>query len=131
MTRKSINRTGIREGGPGAVVLAAILAVLAVGPRPASAAFEQTAVSPRARAMGESAVATTDAAFAVAHNPAALGDATGTSLAATYVQPYGLDFARLAYVSAAVPIPGAAGHLGLAVSSFDLELDQELTRRRG
>lgn len=114
MMRRSTNFTGM---------LAAALVALAVGPQPASAAFEQTAVSPRARAMGESAVATTDPAFAIAHNPAALGDATGTALAATYVQPYGLDFARLAYVSAAVPVPGAAGHLGLAVSSFAVEQD--------
>jgi hypothetical protein len=73
--------------------------------------------------MGESAVATPEAAFAVAHNPAALGDALGTALAATYVQPYGLDFARLAYVSAAIPLPGAAGHLGVAVSNFAVEHD--------
>jgi hypothetical protein len=97
------------------------LLVLALGAGPALAAFENVAVSPRARAMGESAVATPEAAFAVAHNPAALGEAAGTALGATYVRPFGLDFARLAYVSAAIPLPGAPGHLGVAVSSFAVE----------
>jgi hypothetical protein len=97
------------------------LLVLTLGAGPVLAAFENVAVSPRARAMGESAVATPEAAFAVAHNPAALGDATGTALAATYVRPFGLDFARLAYVSAAIPLPGAPGHLGVALSRFTVE----------
>jgi hypothetical protein len=110
MTRKTIHRCGL---------LASTVVLLAAGP--ATAAFENVAVSPRARAMGESAVATPEAAFAVAHNPAALGDATGAALAATYVQPYGLDFARLAYVSAAIPLPGAPGHLGVAFSNFAVE----------
>jgi hypothetical protein len=114
MTRKTITRCGL---------LALTVVVVASGARPAAAAFENVAVSPRARAMGESAVATPEAAFAVAHNPAALGDATGTALAATYVQPFGLEFARLAYLSAAIPLPGAPGHLGLAFSDFAVERD--------
>ncbi len=112
MTRKTITRCGL-------LALTVVLAV--AGARPAVAAFENVAVSPRARAMGESAVTTPEAAFSIAHNPAGLGDATGTALAATYVQPYGLEFARLAYASAAIPLPGAPGHLGVALSNFAVE----------
>jgi hypothetical protein len=116
MTRKTISRCGL---------LALTIVVAASGVRPAAAAFENVAVSPRARAMGESAVAVPEAAFALAHNPAALGDAVGTALAVTYVRPFGLDFARLAYVSAAIPLPGVSGHLGVALSSFAVEYEDE------
>ncbi len=112
-----------RKTNTGCGLLALTVVMLAAGARPAAAAFENVAVSPRARAMGESAVATPEAAFAVAHNPAGLGDATGTALAATYVQPYGLDFARLAYASAAIPLPGTSGHLGVALSNFAVEYE--------
>jgi hypothetical protein len=121
MTRKTTSRGGLLD----AILVAVTVVIATTGARPAAAAFENLAVSPRARAMGESAVAAPEAAFAVAHNPAALGDATGGALAATYVRPFGLDFARLAYVSAAIPLPGAPGHLGVAFSNFDVEHEGE------
>jgi len=95
-----------------------ILATLGFSAGPASAFFENTVVSPRARAMGESSVAVDDAAYAAFQNPGQLGGITSGKVAASYVRPFNLDFTDFVYFGAGVPVSEKWGNLGLALSSF-------------
>ena len=95
-----------------------ILATLGLSALPASAFFENTVVSPRARAMGESSVAVQDAAYAAFYNPAQLGDLTSGKAAVSYVRPFRLDFTDFFYVGTGIPISEKWGNLGVAMSDF-------------
>lgn len=94
-----------------------ILAGLALA-APAGAYFEPTPVSARSRAMGESFTAVPDQAFAVFHNTAWLADVPNGEMGASYVRPFGLSFSDFYAASAAIPLQGDFGNLGLGVSHF-------------
>jgi hypothetical protein len=103
---------------------------LGLSAMPAAASFENVAVSPRARAMGESAVAMADDAFAPYYNPAGLALLGGPTFAASYVRPYGVSFLDLGYVGGAFPLGGRRGTLGVGLRRLATEyegalLDQE------
>ncbi len=100
-----------------------ILATLGFSAVPASAFFENTVVSPRARAMGESSVAVEDAAYAAFLNPGQLGGITSGKVGATYVRPFSLDFTDFFYLGAGIPLSEKWGNLGLGMSSFEVEYD--------
>ncbi|HVP39972.1 MAG TPA: hypothetical protein VMS93_12400 [Candidatus Saccharimonadales bacterium] len=113
-----------------AVLLAAGLVLAALAARDARAAFEYLEVDPRARAMGGAFTAMDGGALALFHNPASLALTEQTSVGATYVQPQGLDFVKLAAVGAVTRLPGAAGGLGIAFRRLatdynDVTLDAE------
>ncbi len=94
-----------------------ILAGLALA-APAGAYFESTPVSARSRAMGESFTAVPDVAFAALHNAAWLADVPNGEVAASYVRPFGYDFTDFYAASAAIPLQGNFGNLGLGVTHF-------------
>lgn len=105
---------------------AAILALVSLATlvAPAQAAFENLMVSPRARAMGDAAVALDDASYAATLNPAQLGRLGGPgAVGASYVQPYGLDFHRLYYLGGAVRMPGQSGSLGFGFRQYGVEYE--------
>ncbi len=111
-----------------------MMAALLLGGAPAWAAFENIMVSPRARAMGEAGVAVPDAPFAAFLNPAGLAEMPARTGHAglSYVQPFGLDFNRLAYLGAAQRLPGRLGSVGFGLRQFsvdyqDVDLLKELT----
>ncbi len=121
---------------PRILVSRLILALVLLAPLAARAAFEDVTIDPRARGMGEASVAVADAPFAVATNPAFLARADRPTLAATYVQPYGLAFARQAFIGAAIPLPGKAGAVGVGMRRFSVtqgavDLMTELTLSAG
>ena len=103
---------------------------LGLSAAPAAASFDNIAVSPRARAMGESAVAMADDAFAPYYNPAGLAMLGGPTFAASYVRPNGLTFLDLGYAGGACPLGAHAGTLGIGLRRLATEyegalLDQE------
>jgi hypothetical protein len=98
-----------------------LLAALGLSAAPALAAFENVDVSPRHRAMGDTGVAITDGAFAPYFNPAGLAIGTGPSVGWSFVRPYGVDFADLLYLGAAIPLPGTSDALGFGVRRFAVE----------
>ncbi len=100
------------------LTLILILATLGLSAGPASALFDNTVVSPRYRAMGESSVAVQDEAFAAFVNPAQMGDIDGGKVAVTYVQPFRLDFTDFIYMGAGIPLSKKWGNLGVAMSHF-------------
>ena len=72
-----------------------ILATLGFSAVPASAFFENTVVSPRARSMGESSVAVADAAYAAFLNPGQLGSITTAKIGAIRrLGDHTMDFVR-------------------------------------
>ncbi len=95
-----------------------ILATLALSAAPATAFFEDTDVNPRSRAMGEASVAVLDGAFAAFQNPGGLGELEGGEVAATYVQPFRLDFTDFFYLGTGLPVSEKYGNIGLAMSHF-------------
>lgn len=100
-----------------------VLVVLGLSAQPASALFENTAINPAGRAMGETGVATGDGAYAAMTNPAQLAGFQGGELATSYVQPFGYDFNDFYYLGSAFALEPRWGHLGLAVSSFGVDSD--------
>jgi len=95
-----------------------ILVTLGFSAVPASAFFENTVVSPRARAMGESAVAVQDAAYAAVLNPSQLGKLDGGKVSASYVKPFRLDFTDFFYLGTGIPVSEKWGNVGVAISHF-------------
>ncbi len=100
-----------------------ILAALGLSAAPASALFEQTVISPRSRAMGETSVAVSDVAFAAFSNPGQLGLVDRREVAATYVQPFRLDFTDFFYVGGALPIDAKYGNVGVGISHFKVSFN--------
>ena len=99
-----------------------ILATLGFSAGTASAFFENTVVSPRARAMGESSVAVQDAAYAAFLNPGQLADIDAGKVATSYVRPFRLDFTDFYYLGAGAPVSEKWGNVGLAMSIFKVGL---------
>ncbi|MBE0565966.1 MAG: hypothetical protein IH621_08425 [Krumholzibacteria bacterium] len=97
-----------------------VIAALGLPAGDAAAFFETTQVSPRARAMGETGVASPDAAWAPFLNPAALGTATGGEAAASYQRPFRLDFTDFVAVGVGLPFDTRFGRFGLGLSSFSV-----------
>jgi hypothetical protein len=97
-----------------------VLAALGLAAVPASAFFDNTMVSPRARAMGESAVAVPDGAYAAFLNPGMLGGLEHGQGAASYVQPFRLGFTDFLYGGAGIPLSEKYGSLGVALSHFSV-----------
>ncbi|MEN8006068.1 MAG: hypothetical protein ABFS42_03595 [Candidatus Krumholzibacteriota bacterium] len=94
------------------------LAMLGLSTVPASAFFDNTMVSPRARAMGEASVAVHDGAHAAFLNPGNLGEMNGGEVAASYVQPFRLDFTDFFYFGTGIPLSEKWGNLGVGMSIF-------------
>jgi len=99
---------------------------------PALASFDDIEVSPRLRGVGSTGVATLDDAYAPLRNPSALAWADGASGAFSYLQPFSLEFATQNAVTASIPLPGAAGGIGIGIRTFGVRylgetLDQEET----
>lgn len=98
-----------------ALLCAGLLAALAL---PARAAFEDIEVSPRSRALGEAGAAAAFDTYAALHNPAALAWSADVAGAGSYLEPFSLPFTSQSTVAAALPLPGSAGGVGLAVRTF-------------
>jgi len=107
----------IRLGASGAVVFA--LTFLVTGS--AQALFDDLALSPRARAMGEATTATMDDAWGYYYNPALLTLVGIPQVGATTAEPNGLDFNRLTSVAAAIPLQGKRGTLAVAWRRYAVE----------
>jgi hypothetical protein len=105
---------------------------------PAGAAFEELAVSPRARAMGEATVTVSGDAWAFDHNPALLALAQRGRIATSTVQPFGIDGLRLTGLGMSMPIPGDRGgaafgykHWSVDRGEVSLTTEQTLTFAHG
>lgn len=97
-------------------ILLALVVVAAA--TPAGAVFENLTVSPRARAMGDAAVAVADPAYAAYQNSAVLGSYSEGSVAASYVRPYTLGFLDLFYLGGSIPLSPKLGAIGLGLRHF-------------
>lgn len=98
------------------LVAAGILAATAV-----HAAFEDVEVSPSLRATGGAGLAQLADPYAAFHNPASLAWMGRGTAAASYVQPFQLDFASQSVAVAAFRLPGRAGGLGVGWREFGVE----------
>jgi len=112
------------------LLFAALVLGLAAGP--ASAAFDNVDISPRARAMGDAAVATANDAFAPYFNPAGMAAMRGHTLGNSYVQPYGLDFTDQAYFGGVFAMNKRFGSFGFGLRRWattyeDVDLHTETT----
>lgn len=103
------------------ITIICILTALGLSAGAVQAAFEDVAVSPRARAMGESGVAVPDGPYATYLNPGHLAAAVENDLAASYVQPFNLSFAEYYHMGAALPFGTDNGSVGLSFSQFRVE----------
>ena len=88
---------------------------------PALAAFDNVDISPRARAMGDAAVAIADDAFAPYFNPAGMVAVTRPQLGNSYVQPYSLSFNEQLYVGGVLPLNTKLGHVGFGFRRYAVE----------
>ncbi|MBU1674709.1 hypothetical protein KKA85_02875, partial [bacterium] len=99
---------------------------------PVLAAFENVDISPRARGMGDAAVAVADDAFAPYFNPAGLARIQGVALGNSYVKPYGLGFNEQMYLGGVIPGTPRLGNFGFGIRHFAVEyqevsLEKEIT----
>ncbi|MBC8426563.1 hypothetical protein H8E07_20805 [bacterium] len=115
-------------------IIVAITAVLALSLLAGSAlaAFENLDISPRARGMGDTAVAVADDAFAPYFNPAGLARIQGVNLGTSYLRPYDLSFAEHMYLGGVIPGSPRLGNFGFGIRYFAVEyqevfLDKEVT----
>lgn len=97
----------------GGVLLAAISSWTGT----AGAAFEDIEVSPRTRAMGTTFIAFSPDVYAPFHNPASLAWTVDPEGAASYVQPFRLDFSKQS-VASGVMKTGTVGGVGLGIRHF-------------
>lgn len=102
-----------------ALALAAL--ALALAAPAARAAFEDIEESPAARALGGAWAALAGDAFAPLHNPSALAWAGRVSVAASYLEPFGLPFASQSAFAAAGALPGRLGGAGVGVRAFGVD----------
>jgi len=98
-----------------------ILVALGLAAGSALAAFENVPVSPRARGMGETGVAVPDGVYATALNPSHLGSWTTGGLAASYVRPFGVNYADFVHLGAAVPLSPKDGAIGISLSKYTVD----------
>ncbi|HUK62347.1 MAG TPA: hypothetical protein VLV15_03405, partial [Dongiaceae bacterium] len=116
----------------GRVLAIALVALVAIAPRPARAAFADLEVSPRLRALGEAGTAATLDTYAAMHNPALLAWSDDVAGAASYLEPFSLPFSSQSAIAGSMPLPGAAGGLGFGIRKFgvrymDVDLTDEMT----
>jgi hypothetical protein len=109
-----------------------MVAMLALGAAPAQALFDDVPLSPRARALGNATVATTDDAWAFYYNPAMLTSVPAAQAGFGIVEPNGLDFNRLTGLALTTPLRGRIGGLAVgwrhySVENGDTELATENT----
>lgn len=105
------------------IQLALVVVAIGLAATPASALFEDLALSPRARAMGEATVATTNDAWAFYYNPAMLPLVPLAQAELTTVAPNGLDFNRLSSAGISAPLPGRGGALAVGWRRYAVEYD--------
>jgi len=98
-----------------------VLAALGLSAGSAQAYFENTVISPRARGMGESAVAVPDAQSSAFLNPAHLARVRTAELGASYVQPFRMDFADFYYLGGGAPVSTKYGNFGFGFSNMQVE----------
>jgi hypothetical protein len=113
------------------VATTAVLALVCLA-GPTLAAFENVDISPRARGMGDAAVAVADDAFAPYFNPAGLARIDGVMLGNSYVKPYGESFLDQMYLGGVIPGAPRFGNFGFGIRYFateyqDVVLDKETT----
>jgi hypothetical protein len=125
-----------RTRSTAAVAAAALLVTL--GAPPARALFDDLPLSPRARALGNATVATTNDAWAFYYNPAMLPTLTMPQAGLATVRPNGLDFNRLTGVAIATPLRGKRGGVafgwrryGVEHNDVDLATENTLTVSHG
>lgn len=105
------------------IQLALVAVAIGLAATPACALFEDLALSPRARAMGEATVATTNDAWAFYYNPAMLPLVPLAQAELTTVAPNGLDFNRLTSAGVSAPLPGRGGALAVGWRRYAVEYD--------
>jgi len=103
------------------ITIICILAALGLSAGSALAAFEDVAVSPRARGMGETGVAVPDGPYATYLNTAHLANLEESRLSASYVQPFNLTFADYYHLGVALPFEQDSGGFGFSFSQFQVE----------
>ncbi len=103
------------------LILCIILVALGLSASTALAAFDNVPVSPRARGMGESGVAVPDGPYATALNPGHLGSWTRGAVVASYVRPFGVDFADYYHMGTVVPVSLTGGAVGFSLSQFKVD----------
>lgn len=107
----------------GATVKRTVLALtlLAVAAPARATLFEDLAISPRARGMGETSVAVPGDGWTFFHNPAHLALLEHHWISTSTVQPNGGDFNRLSALGAAADLPGTRGGLAFGFRHFGVE----------
>ena len=101
-----------------------VLAALGLSAAPANAFFDNVAVSPRARGMGETAVAVPDGPYATYHNPGLLASNLLSGASASYVRPFGLSYTDHYHVGAALPAKAGLGGFGIGLTMFKVEYEE-------
>ncbi|HTK31275.1 MAG TPA: hypothetical protein VL332_04880 [Candidatus Saccharimonadaceae bacterium] len=102
--------------------LALALGVAAAAlPAPSFAAFEDIEVSPAARASGGAWSAVIGDEYAPFHNPAALAWTTRSSVAGSFVRPFGYDFSSQNAAAVNVPLPRALGGASIGLRRFGVD----------
>lgn len=109
-----------------------LIALSAVAPGLARAAFQDIEVSPRLRALGEAGTAVALDAYAPLHNPALLAWSDDVSGAVSYLEPFSLPFSSQSAIAGSMPLPGGAGGLGFGIRKFgvrymDVDMTDEMT----
>jgi hypothetical protein len=104
-------------------VFSIVALALGLSALPALAAFENVDISPRARAMGDAAVAIADDAFAPYFNPAGMAAAARPMLGNSYVEPYGLSFNEQLYFGGVLPVSSKLGSFGFGFRRFAVEYE--------
>jgi hypothetical protein len=100
------------------LLLSSLLLLLATS---AWAAFDDLAVSPRARAMGSATVAVDGDAWSFYNNPALLTWMTDPEVAAATAEPNGGSYNRLSTVGSAYPLPGHWGAVALGLRHYGVD----------
>lgn len=106
---------------PASTLALGTTAALVLTAAPAAALFEDLALSPRARALGEATTVTLDDPWAFYYNPAMLVRVVEPGLGMATVRPNGLDFNRLTGVAIAAPLRGRSGTLAVGWRRYGVE----------
>jgi hypothetical protein len=117
-----VNRTiRTRHRSAAALTVVATVALVATTVIPAAALFEDLALSPRARALGEATTVTLDDPWAFHYNPAMLVRLAEPQLGMATVRPNGLGFNRLTGAALAAPLRGRTGTLAVGWRRYGVE----------
>ena len=87
----------------------------------ARAAFDDIAISPRARAMGDAFVAVDGDAWSFYHNPAMIPWITNPEIAAAGTEPNNGTYNTLATLGGVVPLQGGWGGLAFGLRRFGID----------